>query len=308
MSSSRVPRASIAVTILSDPDALEIIHGPDGPLVMWAWIGLVIIAKDENNGGRFPGSLAKYAPRLGMAADALEGAVQRIQAACKANGRKPWILQEQGGWRIRSFAKWNNEWGGQRRGSGRPFGGGRKSSGNQDAQLDSNLKNQVGHLDAASAPASASDPASAPVPAIGNTHKSSPIPPVVVAPTGRDGRREGKDSSETVMDGTGQDQDRIRVFARLHAPPPVGYGLAESSARHLANNGATMAMVEREAAEVGSGARDPAAVLATNLAAKIGTKLPKGWKRKLEEQIGPERASEIAALDLLRRRRNGSAR
>lgn len=149
MSTSRVPRASIPVTFLKDPDVLALMHsGPEGHIALWAWTGLLLLAKDQKNGGVFRGPMAIYAPSIGMDAKILNGAVNRINEFCRVNGNKPWIVVSEFEFRIRNWEKWNMEWGGGRRGAGRPK--------NQVAHLENNMNTELGHLEADSASASAS--------------------------------------------------------------------------------------------------------------------------------------------------------
>ncbi len=126
----KVPSARIAVSILDDEDTLSLFQrGSAGFSALWAFIGLLILAKTMNNRGTFTGKPAKYARKIGMTPAQLEGALSLIADACKENGNEPWIVRSEGSFRIRKWDRWNaGNWGGARDGAGRKP----ESSGNQD--------------------------------------------------------------------------------------------------------------------------------------------------------------------------------
>lgn len=117
----RMPSARIAVSILDDEDAMSLMAmGKRGIFALWAFVGLLLLAKSVRNQGRFKGPIGKYAPHIGLTPAQLETAVKDIQEAATANDHEPWIVAEGKDYVIRSFTKWNgSEWGGPRDGAGR---------------------------------------------------------------------------------------------------------------------------------------------------------------------------------------------
>lgn len=119
----RVPSARLAVSLLDDEDALTLMHrGKVGIYALWAFTGLLILAKTLKNKGRFRAPMSKYARRIGLTPIQLDEAISEIRSAAAENEHEPWIVQEGDYYVIRSWATWNatgGGWGGHRPGSGR---------------------------------------------------------------------------------------------------------------------------------------------------------------------------------------------
>lgn len=138
--SEKIPRASISVRFFGDEDTLVLMsQGEVGERAVLMFIQLLTLAKELRNNGVFQHGIAVYAARLNMTTARASACFSLL---CASNGRKDaWIVVEDGGFRIRSWTKYNDPvggWGGVREGSGR-------KSRNQDGNhLDSNLNNQDG--------------------------------------------------------------------------------------------------------------------------------------------------------------------
>lgn len=136
--STKVPRASVGVTLLDDPDFLVLIsRGKEGQAAVGAFVALLLAAKVQRNEGIFTEQIEVVATMCRWPVRDLTAALDAIEAACKVNGHKPWIIRRRGRLVIRNFSRWHNsKWGGQRIGAGRQP----ESSGHQDdIQVDSNL-------------------------------------------------------------------------------------------------------------------------------------------------------------------------
>ena len=136
---ARVPRASLGVSILRDPDYVALMSmGKDGQQAFAAFVSIILAAKDLGNAGQFREPLQVVAAMIRWPADELAEAIARIHSACKCNGHDPWLTVSRRGSRIivRSFEEWNTPskgWGGQRIGAGRKKSVFKSdSSGNQD--------------------------------------------------------------------------------------------------------------------------------------------------------------------------------
>jgi hypothetical protein len=76
------------------------------------------------------------------------------------------------------------------------------------------------------------------------------------------------------------------------------YDVSPPSARVLAMApGITPAIVQEQASMITEQARDPPAVLATNLAKRLGVTLPASRLKQLERTVGPERAAGILKIE-----------
>ena len=122
---TRVPRASLAVSILRDPDYVVLMGaGTDGKVAFAAFVSIILIAKDLGNQGRFVEPLSSVASMIRWDTSALESAIGCIRWACKQNGHRPWLTVTKDGLRlrVRNFKEWNassGQWGGRREGAGR---------------------------------------------------------------------------------------------------------------------------------------------------------------------------------------------
>lgn len=113
--SIKVPRASLSVTILRDPDYVELALTPDGRQALLLFVMLILAAKDQNNGGRFKASRPVLAMLVRWPLEAFNAALETL---LKSPSR--WVFEDNGEIILRSFARWNPAWGGQRDGAGRP--------------------------------------------------------------------------------------------------------------------------------------------------------------------------------------------
>lgn len=135
--SPRVPRAQIAVTVLSDPAFVALMsrRGKVGPTCFGVFCALVVAAKEQRNHGVFP-SLELAANCVRVAPKLCADCVSILREVCTECAEEPWLFVDDAGRLvIRNFRKWNEfqNWGGKRSGAGRP------SSDNQDDSLDSDL-------------------------------------------------------------------------------------------------------------------------------------------------------------------------
>lgn len=127
--STRVPRASFAVTILDDPDFIDLTEERGGWTVVGHFFALVVAARNQENAGVFP-SVKIAAKSSRNTAEKLLKSVRKVGEICLRNGTEPWFyLAEDGRLVIRNFNKWHDfdGHGGMREGAGRP-----KSSGIQE--------------------------------------------------------------------------------------------------------------------------------------------------------------------------------
>lgn len=141
--STKVPRASVGVTLLDDPDFLELIsRGKKGQAAFGAFVALLLAAKVQHNEGTFVEPIKVVASMCRWPLRDLTVALDAIEAACKVNGNKPWIIRRRGRLVIRNFSRWHNSaWGGQRRGAGRQP---ESSLHQDDNQVDSKLDSTCG--------------------------------------------------------------------------------------------------------------------------------------------------------------------
>lgn len=118
---TKVPRASIACTILDDPEYVDLMLTQTGREALALWTALLCLAKAQDNGGVFNQKDAVVAALVRWPAEAFRRALVTL---CENTN---WIERDDGtsAWTIRNYAKWNS-WGGNRGGAGR------KSSCNQD--------------------------------------------------------------------------------------------------------------------------------------------------------------------------------
>ncbi len=138
--STKVPRASVGVTLLDDPDFLVLIsRGKEGQAAFGAFVALLLAAKVQRNEGTFTEPVEVVAAMCRWPLRDLTVALDAIEAACKVNGHKPWITRRRGRLVIRNFSRWHNSaWGGQRPGAGRqPESIGHQDDNQVDSKLDS---------------------------------------------------------------------------------------------------------------------------------------------------------------------------
>lgn len=125
----RVPRASLAVTLLRDPDFVGLRKTEHGHRAWSTFTCLLLLAREQENAGIFTEDLETVATMACVSADDLEHAQRVIEAVCRRNGTQPWLMWHGETLIIRNFTKWNQGHGGRRAGSGRRG----KSRGNQVA-------------------------------------------------------------------------------------------------------------------------------------------------------------------------------
>lgn len=151
--STKVPRASVGVTLLDDPDFLVLIsRGKEGQAAFGAFVALLLAAKAQRNEGTFKEPIEVVATMCRWPLRDLTAALDAIEAACKVNGHKPWIIRRRGRLVIRNFSRWHNSaWGGQRLGAGRQP---ESSLHQDDNQVDSKLDSTCGPSVSVSVPVS----------------------------------------------------------------------------------------------------------------------------------------------------------
>lgn len=115
---TRVPRASLACTLLDDPDCIALLQDADGREAFALWCALLVAAKVQRNTGDFT------AQQPAVLAALVRFPVKALQAGIATlRGRTNW-LEPGDGVKIRSWAKWNDTEGpgrgGARPGAGRP--------------------------------------------------------------------------------------------------------------------------------------------------------------------------------------------
>lgn len=111
----KVPRASLAVTLLSDPELIELLQSPEGRDAALLFVCLILAAKEQNNAGRFDQAPAVIAMLVRWPFPEFKSALDFL---LQMHGR--WVVAEQGSIVLRGFTKWNAGWGGAREGAGRP--------------------------------------------------------------------------------------------------------------------------------------------------------------------------------------------
>lgn len=128
---TRVPRASIACTILDDPDLIALLIDSSGIQAYAVFTLLLVAAKVQDNGGVFRHPPSVVAMMLRMPLDAFTAGVATLLE------RTDWVARDATSITIRSWSKWNS-WGGSRPNAGRKSSRNQaratlESSGNQDA-------------------------------------------------------------------------------------------------------------------------------------------------------------------------------
>lgn len=111
----KVPRASLAVTLLSDPDLIELLQSPEGRDAALLFVCLILAAKEQNNAGRFTQGPAVLAMLVRWPPQEFKNALEYL---LRSPGQ--WLVNHGGEIVIRGFTKWNSGWGGSREGAGRP--------------------------------------------------------------------------------------------------------------------------------------------------------------------------------------------
>ena len=152
---TRVPRASLAVSLLQDAAYIALMRTSKGRAAFGTFVGLLLLAKNRESrrsaqrarseragdaqatrserAGDFEESPKVLAAELWMTSRTLLAEINLIERTCRENGNDPWIVAEDGIIRIRQFEKWNTPqegWGGSRPGAGR------KASDSSCIQLD----------------------------------------------------------------------------------------------------------------------------------------------------------------------------
>lgn len=130
----KVPRASLAVTMLDDPEFIALCQTPEGREAVALFCSLLMAAKTQENDGRFDGPEAVVAMLVRWPLASFQSALDAL------SGKTDWLsVQGDGSFTIRSFKKWNS-WGGKRESSGAP-------NGNQNASKIQSRNNQVAEQD-----------------------------------------------------------------------------------------------------------------------------------------------------------------
>lgn len=120
----KVPRASIAVTLLDDPEYIDACQTPEGKQAIACFVALIAAAKVQANDGAFRDNPASIAMMIRWPLNDYCESIQYL-IRCK------WVIKDSRAKtiRIKSYSKWNS-WGGKRENAGR------KSRFNQDANQD----------------------------------------------------------------------------------------------------------------------------------------------------------------------------
>ena len=133
----KVPRASIACTILDDEDYIGLMATKGGAAAFGVFCALICAAKVQKNKGVFKLSNLIISRMIQVTERQLLSSCKLITHICEQNSNDPWITGYlSGALHLRNFLAWNS-WGGSRDGAGRPSGIREESSGIQDGQLDS---------------------------------------------------------------------------------------------------------------------------------------------------------------------------
>jgi hypothetical protein len=117
---TKVPRASLACTMLDDPDLIALLQDSSGIQAFAVFCLLLMAAKVQDNGGKFTQSHAVVATMARLPVETFSVGLATLRE------RTDWIVADAKSITIRSYRKWNS-WGGSREGAGR------KPSVNQDA-------------------------------------------------------------------------------------------------------------------------------------------------------------------------------
>lgn len=126
---TKVPRASLACTILDDPDYIGLMQTVDGRAAFALFCALLAAAKAQGNNGQF-----KHPPAV-IAAMVRWPVGDFNPALVTLNTETNWVLCDASLVIIRSFKKWNS-WGGERNQAGRKSAIKMDSSAPQDARKD----------------------------------------------------------------------------------------------------------------------------------------------------------------------------
>lgn len=110
--STKVPRASIACTVLDDPDLITLLNESSGIQAWAVYTLLLTAAKVQGNGGVFNHSEVVIASMLRLN---IEDYRKGVAVLAKVTG---WVELSPSGVKIRNYKKWNS-WGGARPGAGR---------------------------------------------------------------------------------------------------------------------------------------------------------------------------------------------
>lgn len=129
---TRIPRASLAISILDDDDYIEMVGTEKGCLAFALFAALILEAKVQGNHGVFDKSDIILCKQIKWEFDLFKLALEYL-----LNSNARWVIKNgTSGIAIRSFDKWNSGWGGTREGSGRPLKNQNDNQVNQAAQLD----------------------------------------------------------------------------------------------------------------------------------------------------------------------------
>ena len=119
---ARVPRAQLAVTILSDPDYCWLMQQRDGPAAFGVWTALLIVARDQSSGGRLRGHRDGIAGLVQVTRKRLDSALRLLTEMSDVCQSDPWIVDQDGTLVIRNYRQYHDVdgRGGSRSGAGRP--------------------------------------------------------------------------------------------------------------------------------------------------------------------------------------------
>lgn len=108
---TKVPRASLACTILDDVEYIRLIHHPRGRDAFALFVGLLCAAKVQGNEGVFLHEPFLIASLCRWPMEAFDDAFETLLST-------EWVNVVDGKVIIRNYKKWN-AWGGKREGAGR---------------------------------------------------------------------------------------------------------------------------------------------------------------------------------------------
>lgn len=148
---SRLPRASLTITILQDEDFATLVKQRGGMEAFGFFVAVLVVGRERLQRGRAQQLSNTESLRFDDSTDHVLGMVysnrkqldkclEVFDAVTRANSSKPWLhLDKSGHLVIRSFFRWNTNtgWGGPRSGSGR------KSRGNQDDSENNHLETNL---------------------------------------------------------------------------------------------------------------------------------------------------------------------
>ena len=148
----RVPRVSLAISILDDEDYVNLVKRNGGLAAFGVFNATLVVARErlargelrrtsDGMGGVCDNCREFIASRAGVTTKQFDAAIKTFADVAKQTGRQPWMfINEMGKLVIRNYFKFNHSegWGGPRPGAGRPATHNQVDSTRN--QLDSNLE------------------------------------------------------------------------------------------------------------------------------------------------------------------------